>query len=55
MKFYHCDRFTFPLPDGHRFPIRKYGLLRERIEQTRLVPAQNGDRFRFVTEIAPLE
>ena len=41
MKFFHCDRFTFPLPDGHRFPIRKYSLLRERIERARLVPAEN--------------
>ena len=32
MKFFHCDRFNFFLPEGHRFPIRKYGLLRERIE-----------------------
>lgn len=28
--FYH-DSFTFPLPEGHRFPIQKYVLLRERI------------------------
>ena len=38
MKFFHCDRFTFPLPAGHRFPIRKFALLRERVEQARLVP-----------------
>jgi acetoin utilization deacetylase AcuC-like enzyme len=25
------DRFTFPLPRGHRFPLEKYGLLRERV------------------------
>jgi acetoin utilization deacetylase AcuC-like enzyme len=25
------DRFRFPLPPGHRFPIDKYGLLRERV------------------------
>jgi acetoin utilization deacetylase AcuC-like enzyme len=25
------DRFRFPLPTGHRFPIDKYGLLRERV------------------------
>jgi acetoin utilization deacetylase AcuC-like enzyme len=25
------DRFRFPLPSGHRFPIDKYGLLRERV------------------------
>ena len=26
------DRWRFPLPDGHRFPIDKYSLLRERAE-----------------------
>jgi acetoin utilization deacetylase AcuC-like enzyme len=26
------DRWTFPLPDNHKFPIAKYGLLRERME-----------------------
>lgn len=31
MRFFHCDRFNFFLPEGHRFPIRKYALLRERI------------------------
>jgi acetoin utilization deacetylase AcuC-like enzyme len=25
------DRFRFPLPPGHRFPLEKYGLLRERV------------------------
>ena len=25
------DRFRFPLPPGHRFPVEKYGRLRERI------------------------
>ena len=25
------DRFRFPLPPGHRFPIDKYALLRERV------------------------
>jgi acetoin utilization deacetylase AcuC-like enzyme len=28
--FYH-DQFVFPLPEGHRFPISKYALLRERV------------------------
>ena len=26
------DRWRFPLPEGHRFPIDKYSLLRERAE-----------------------
>lgn len=26
------DRFTYPLPDGHRFPLGRYRMLREEIE-----------------------
>jgi len=31
MKIFHCDRFSFPLPPRHRFPIHKYRLLREAV------------------------
>jgi acetoin utilization deacetylase AcuC-like enzyme len=34
---YYTDRFVLPLPPGHRFPMRKYELLRERVEAS-LVP-----------------
>src|SRR5579862_8746490 len=29
MRVYYCDHHEIPLPAGHRFPIRKYALLRE--------------------------
>lgn len=29
MKCYYADHFVLPLPDGHRFPMRKYARLRE--------------------------
>lgn len=29
MKAFYCDTFVLPLPDGHRFPMQKYRLLRE--------------------------
>jgi acetoin utilization deacetylase AcuC-like enzyme len=32
-------RYAFPLPDGHRFPIEKYALLRERVVSEGIVPA----------------
>ncbi len=32
MRFWAHDRFTFPLPAGHRFPLAKYRLVRERVE-----------------------
>ena len=31
MKAFYCDRFVLPLPQGHRFPMEKYALLRERV------------------------
>jgi acetoin utilization deacetylase AcuC-like enzyme len=29
VKAYYCDQFVLPLPDGHRFPMRKYAMVRE--------------------------
>jgi acetoin utilization deacetylase AcuC-like enzyme len=31
MKLFYCDEFVLPLPPGHRFPMEKYQLLRERL------------------------
>ncbi|MEL6694883.1 MAG: histone deacetylase [Bacteroidota bacterium] len=31
MKIFHSDRFVPRLPDGHRFPIQKYQLIREQL------------------------
>ena len=31
MKLYYADHFVLPLPDGHRFPMEKYSLLRARL------------------------
>jgi acetoin utilization deacetylase AcuC-like enzyme len=31
MKVFYCDHFVLPLPDGHRFPMEKYRLLREAV------------------------
>ncbi|MGQ9600588.1 MAG: histone deacetylase family protein [Anaerolineae bacterium] len=37
MKVFTCDRFSFPLPPGHRFPVQKYTLLREAVLAAHLV------------------
>ena len=31
MHAYYSDRFVLPLPEGHRFPMAKYRMLRERV------------------------
>ncbi|MEW6097592.1 MAG: histone deacetylase [Pseudomonadota bacterium] len=44
MRAFYCDHFVLPLPPGHRFPMQKYGLLRDRVAaelpQVRLEEAQ---------------
>jgi acetoin utilization deacetylase AcuC-like enzyme len=37
MKCFYCDDFVLPLPEGHRFPMRKYALLRERLLAERVI------------------
>ena len=34
MKVFYSDQFVLPLPDGHRFPMVKYSMLRERVIQS---------------------
>ena len=34
MQAYHSDHFVLPLPAGHRFPMSKYRLLRDRVAAT---------------------
>jgi acetoin utilization deacetylase AcuC-like enzyme len=38
MRIYTSNQFTFPLPQGHRFPLQKYALLRQAVEAAGLVP-----------------
>jgi acetoin utilization deacetylase AcuC-like enzyme len=39
MKAFYHDHFVFPLPEGHRFPMNKYSLLRAKVLSERLVEA----------------
>lgn len=34
MRLFYTDHFELPLPEGHRFPMSKYRLLRERVVQS---------------------
>ena len=49
MRVFYCDHFELPLPAGHRFPIDKYRLARERVrtelgERIDLVSAPSATR-----------
>ena len=33
MRLFYCDHFEIPLPAGHKFPVDKYRLLRERLKK----------------------
>jgi acetoin utilization deacetylase AcuC-like enzyme len=37
VKAFYTDHFVLPLPEGHRFPMQKYALLRRRVEASGLV------------------
>jgi acetoin utilization deacetylase AcuC-like enzyme len=41
MRLYYCDHFVLPLPAGHRFPMEKYALLRDRVVEAGL--GTNGE------------
>ena len=34
MKVFYSDTFVLPLPEGHRFPMAKYSMLRERVARS---------------------
>ena len=47
MQLYYSDIFVLPLPDGHRFPMRKYELLYRRVAQSELARGcRHGRRLR---------
>ena len=50
MKIFFCDPFDFPLPADHRFPLKKYALLRRRIMADRWLPPVDLQLARSATE-----
>ena len=42
LRAYAHDRFTFPVPDGHRFPLGKYALVRRLVDRNPDVSVQEG-------------
>ncbi len=41
MKIFYSDQFVLLLPEGHRFPMQKYSMLRERVRESDI--CRNGD------------
>jgi acetoin utilization deacetylase AcuC-like enzyme len=41
VKAFYCDQFVLPLPEGHRFPMEKYRLLRERVVAAGIVAPED--------------
>ena len=41
MKAFYADHFVLPLPEGHRFPMEKYRLLRERVMEEGIVAPED--------------
>jgi acetoin utilization deacetylase AcuC-like enzyme len=50
MKAFYCDCFVLPLPEGHRFPMEKYRLLREAVLARGLVAPGDLDVPEAATE-----
>jgi acetoin utilization deacetylase AcuC-like enzyme len=40
LTLWSSSKYTFPLPLGHRFPVAKYAMLRERVVAEGIVPAE---------------
>lgn len=38
MKIFYTDHFVLPLPPGHRFPMAKYAMLRQRVQAAGIIP-----------------
>lgn len=63
MQVFYTDQFVLPLPDGHRFPMRRYSLLRETLQERGIVPrerfhvpaAATDDQLRLVHTAAYVE
>lgn len=64
MRAFYADQFVLPLPEGHRFPMSKYSLLRDRVAAecagialNQALPASDGELAlvhdpRYVTAVA---
>lgn len=57
MKVFYSDHFVLPLPEGHRFPMQKYSLLREAVQafapdSLEVAPAAKDDELLLAHDAA---
>ena len=57
MKVFYTDHFVLPLPEGHRFPMKKYSLLREAVQafapdSLEVAPATKDDELLLAHDAA---
>ena len=51
MKIFYYDQHAFALPEGHRFPVEKYSMLRQRVMTAKVVPVENIQTPRPASDI----
>lgn len=49
MKIYYSDHYTIPLPEGHRFPMEKYQMLREGLVSANVLSLNELEQTRLAT------
>jgi acetoin utilization deacetylase AcuC-like enzyme len=53
LPLFYCDRHHFPLPEGHKFPLAKYRLLRETLESDAVFDLTDAPKA-AVDDITPI-
>jgi acetoin utilization deacetylase AcuC-like enzyme len=51
MKIFYSDTFVLPLAEGHRFPMSKYALLRQRVSDAGIVAPENMNIPHAATDV----
>lgn len=50
LRVFHSDRFSLPLPPNHRFPMKKYQIIRERLISDKVLTPENLKEASFASE-----
>ena len=55
LHLWSSSKYAIELPDGHRFPMSKYQLLREGVLAEGLVPPESAFHCPCVTSVCPMK